>query len=85
MEFLLLKQLEFNVATPTINWFAERLVRKIDGDEDLYNLTMVGVRIVGLFSFRFVIVVLFTVFCFYVLCGQLSDDCLFLSVWPVNG
>ena len=41
MEHLILRVLKFDVATPTINWFAERLIRQMKVLENAKHFTMV--------------------------------------------
>lgn len=42
MEHLLLKVLEFDIATPTVNCFCERFLAQINADETTSSLAMVN-------------------------------------------
>ncbi|XP_070196925.1 G2/mitotic-specific cyclin-A-like [Littorina saxatilis] len=40
MEHLILKVLNFDVATPTVNWFVERLLRHVRAEDDVKHMAM---------------------------------------------
>ncbi|KAL8624021.1 hypothetical protein ACOMHN_041611 [Nucella lapillus] len=55
MEHLILKVLKFDITSPTINWFCERLLRKLQADDILKHLTMFLCELVLVDNDRFLV------------------------------